>query len=85
MRMKGDFIKQTHFPRSTLEQLRHKFSGSDHFSTLDLNHTFHQMEIDEQSSRLFVFTTLYGLYCFKRLVQGIYLASTESNEAQKRF
>ena len=83
-RLMGDSIKQTHFPIPTPEQLRHEFSGSDRFSMLDLNHAFHQMELDEESSKLFVFTTPFGLYRFKRLVQGISPASAECHETLRK-
>ena len=56
-RLVADNVKQTHFPIPTSEQLRHEFQGSDRFSVLDFNYAFHQFEIDEESRKLFVFTT----------------------------
>ena len=56
-----DLIKQTHFPISTLEQLTHEFSGLDTFSVLNMNQAFHQIEMDRESSKLFVFTTPFSL------------------------
>ena len=76
-RRMGDLIKQVHFPIPTSKQLRHEFAGSDRFSVIDMNHAFHQMELDMESSKLFVFTTPFGLFRFKCLVQGIRLASAE--------
>ena len=73
----ADVIKIPHFPIPTPEQLRHKFSGGDRFSVLDLKHAFHQFEIDEESRKLFVFTTPFGLYRYKRLVMGTPPASAE--------
>ena len=61
-RMMGDLIKQTHIPIPTSDQLRHKFAGSNLFLILDFNHAFHQMGIDEESSRMCVFAT--PLDCF---------------------
>ena len=68
---------QTHFPIPTADQLRHEFAGSDRYSVIDLNHAFHQLELDEESRQLFVFTTPFGLYRFKRLVMGTPPASAE--------
>ena len=67
----------THFPIPTPEQLRHQLKGSDRFSTLDLNHAFHQLKLAEKSKDLFKFTTPYGLYRFNRLVMGAHAASAE--------
>ena len=82
-RLMADSIMQTHFPIPTPEQLRHEFRGSDRFTMLDLNHAFHQMELDEESSKMFVFTTPFGLFRFKRLVQGISPASAECHQKLK--
>ena len=83
--MMGNFILQTHFPIPTSEQLRHEFGGSDGFLVLDLNHAFHQMELDQECQKLFVFTTPFGLYKFKRLVQGISPASAECHDALRKI
>ena len=77
MRSMGDTVLQTHFPIPTADQLRHEFAGSDRYSVIDLNHAFHQLELDEESRQLFVFTTPFGLYRFKRLVMGTPPASAE--------
>ena len=68
MRSMGDTGLQTHFPIPTADQLRHKFAGSDRYSIINLNHAFHQLELDKESRQLFVFTTPFVLYRFKRLV-----------------
>ena len=47
-----DYILQAHFPFPKLEQLSHRFSGSNQFSVLDMSHVFHQLELDEESSKL---------------------------------
>jgi hypothetical protein len=75
-RLMVDSVKQTHFPIPTSEQLRHKFQGSDRFSSLDMNHAFHQLPIGKESRKLFVFTTPYRLYQYKRLVMGTPPASS---------
>ena len=77
MRHMADTVKAVHLPIPTSEQLRHKFQGSDRFSILDLNHAFHQLELDEDSKQLFAFTTPFGVYRYKRLVMGTPPASAE--------
>ena len=76
-------VQKTHFPIPTAEQLRHEFAGSDRFTTLDLNHAFHQLRLDEASQDLFKFTTPFGLYRFKRLVMGAHTASAECHDKIK--
>ena len=79
-RLMADNVKQAHFPIPTSEQLRHEFQGSDRFTSLDLNHAFHQLPIDEESRRLFVFTTPFGLFRYKRLVMGTPPALSECHD-----
>ena len=62
MRQMEQAVKMVHLPIPTCDQLRHKFEGGDRYSVIDLNHAFHQFKIDEESSKLFVFTTPFGLY-----------------------
>ena len=71
------FADVPHFPIPAAEQLRHKFLVSDHYSTLDMNHAFHQLELRDSSKDLFKFTTPYGLFRFNRLVMGAHGASAE--------
>ena len=71
------FADVPHFPIPTSKQRRHKFLGSDCYSTLDMNHVFHQLELTDSSKDLFKFTTPYGLFWFKRLVMGAHAASAE--------
>ena len=70
----------THEPIPTVEELRHLLKGSDRFSKIDMTNFYHQFEIDDDSRKLFCFRTPWGLYRFKRLVQG---ASPASSEAQR--
>ena len=50
-------VKPSHFPMPTAEDLRYKFADSDRFSSIDMNHAFHQLPLDEESQKLFVFWT----------------------------
>ena len=75
-----DAVRPSHFPMPTAEDLRHHFTGSDRFTTLDMNHAFHQFPLDEESQKLFVFWMPWGLYKFKTLAIGIHTASSECQE-----
>ena len=70
-------VYQTHEPIPTPEELRHNLRGSSRFSILDMNHSFHQFEIEESARKLFTFRTPWGLYRYKRLVMGNSPASSE--------
>ena len=70
----------THEPIPTPEELRHLMKGSTRFSKIDLTNCYHQFEINEDSRKLFCFRTPWGLFRYKRLVQG---ASPASSEAQR--
>ena len=45
MRHMEDIVKTTHFPMATSSELRHCFAGSDKFTTLDMNHSYHQFPL----------------------------------------
>ena len=70
-------VYQTHEPIPTPEELRHNLHGSNRFSILDMNHSFHQFKIEEPAKKLFTFRTPWGLYRYKRLVMGNSPASSE--------
>ena len=73
-------VKTSKFPIPTVAELRHEFRGSDRFSVLDMNHAFHQFAMTEESKKLFVFYTPWGLYCYNTLVMGTAPASSECHE-----
>ena len=70
-------VYQTHEPIPTPEELRHSLKGSNRFSILDMNHSFHQFVLEEEARKLFTFRTPWGLYRYKRLVMGNSPASSE--------
>ena len=76
----NDAVKTSHFPIPTVKELRHNFKGSERFSVLDLNHAFHQFEMDASSKKLFAFYTPWGLYRYNTLVMGTAPASSECHE-----
>ena len=65
--------------------MRHEFKVLNRFSALDLNHAFHQLEIDEESRKLFVFTPPFGLFRYKRQVMGTPPASSECHDKNKKL
>ena len=78
----ADAVKTTKFPIPTPSELRHDFFGSDRFSSLDMNHAFHQFELSPASKDLYTFWTDEGLYRYNTLVMG---ASSGSSECQERL
>ena len=80
-----DAVSTSKFPIPTVEELRHAFRGSNRFSVLDMNHSFHQFELDEESKKLFVFYAPGGLFCFNTLVMGTAPASSECHERIKNI
>ena len=75
-----DAVKTSKFPIPTVAELRHEFRGSDRYSILDMNHAFHQFSMTEESKKIFVFYTPWGLYNFNTLVMGTAPASSECHE-----
>ena len=81
----AEAVTSSHFPIPTWQELRHNFSGADRFSVLDMNHSFHQFTMDDESKELFVFHTPMGLYRFNTLVMGTAPASSECHEQIRRI
>ena len=70
-------VYQTHEPIPTPDKLKHKLKGSNRFTALDMVHSFHQFQLEEEARKLFTFRTPWGLYRYKRLVMGNSPASSE--------
>ena len=75
-------IHRTHEPIPTVEELRHKFKGSEVFSSVDMTNCYHQFEIEDSARKLFAFRTPWGIFQYKRMVMG---TSPASSEIQKRI
>ena len=73
-------LRPTHVPMPTSEDLRHRFKGVDRFSVIDMNHSFHNFPLDEESKNLFVFYTPWRLYRYETLVMGVHTASSKFQE-----
>ena len=70
-------VYQTHEPIPTPDELKHKLKGSNKFTALDMVHSFHQFQLEEDARKLFTFRSPWGLYRYKRLVMGNSPASSE--------
>lgn len=55
------------FVLPTIDSILHKLTGSSVYSTLDAASWFWQISLDDESSKLTIFITPKGHYCFKRL------------------
>ena len=73
-------VKLLHYHIPTPHELRHEFQGSDRFSIVDFNHTFHQFAMDKESRNLFTFHTPWGLHRLNTLVMGTHLGSSKLHE-----
>ncbi|PFX29990.1 Retrovirus-related Pol polyprotein [Stylophora pistillata] len=70
MREANKAIPRTHTIMPTLEDITHELNGATVFSHLDMNHGYHQLELQENSRDITTFSTHIGLYRYKRLNFG---------------
>lgn len=63
-------IPQTHVIIPTLEDITHELNGATVFAHLDMNHGYHQLELQENSRNITTFSTHVGLCSYKRLNFG---------------
>lgn len=68
-------IKREHYPMPSREDIESELAGAKYFSRLDANAGFHQIPLDEATSRICTFATPFGRYRFLRLPFGISSAS----------
>ena len=54
----------------TLDDIINELNGATVFSHLDMNHGYHQLELEENSRDITTFATHVGLYRYKRLNSG---------------
>jgi hypothetical protein len=64
-------IKREHFKIPTTQEIFSRVTGSEYFSTLDATNGFHQIPLDEESSKLVCFLTPFGRFVYKRLPFGL--------------
>lgn len=70
MREANKAIPRTHTVMPTLDDITHELNGATVFSHLDMNHGYHQLELEENSRDITTFSTHVGLYRYKRLNFG---------------
>ena len=75
-------IKRPHYPLPTVEEVATSLSKAKMFSVLDAKSGLWQVPLDEASSRLTTFNTLFGRYRWLRMPFGI---SSAPEEFQKRM
>nr|AIK27535.1 polyprotein [Chilo suppressalis] len=71
MRKANEAVFRERVPLPTFEELLADLNGCKLFSTLDLKSGYHQLEFDERSRNITVFSTSLGLFRYKRLFFGI--------------
>ena len=65
------FIKRANYKTPTLEEIFHKLAGAKHFTKLDAKHGYWAIHLDEESSLLTYFNTLFGRYKYFRYSFGL--------------
>jgi hypothetical protein len=68
-------IKRHHHPLPTVDEILAKLGGAKMFSKLDASSGYWQIKVDDESSKLLTFNTLFGRHRFKRLPFGIHSAA----------
>ena len=64
-------IERERYPMPTIEELIVELNGAKHFSKIDLNKGYHQLELAEDSRHITTFSTHNKVYRYKRLCFGI--------------
>ena len=70
MREGNKAIPRTHTIMPTLEDITHELNEAAVFSHLDMNHGYHQLELEENSRDVTIFSTHVGLYRYKMIHFG---------------
>jgi hypothetical protein len=67
----NQYLKRAIFPFPGLEQVFANVKGAKFFLKLDLTWGFWNLRLDEESSKLCTFSTLWGVYRYLRLPFGV--------------
>ena len=62
-----------HFKFPTFEEIAANMKSPKIFTVLDANKAFHQIKLDEESSKMTTFQTPFGRYRYKRMPYGIWI------------
>ena len=71
MRAANQAIKRTNHSTPTLTEIIYELIGAKIFSKIDLNQGYNQLELDEESREITMFTSHVGLRRYTRLFFGI--------------
>lgn len=71
----NQFIEMDSFPNPNIDNLFQHFKDARFFTSIDLNHSFHQLELHPDSRKYSAFNTPFGLYQYKRVGQGLRIGS----------
>ena len=77
MRAPNRAIQRERHVTPTIDDIIANLNGATVFSTLDLKNGYHQVELDEDSRYLTVFSTHVGLFRFRRLNFGVNSAAEQ--------
>ena len=78
----SESILREYHPLPSVDHILAQLAGATIFSTLDANSGFWQIGISPESDKLTTFFTLFGRFCFNRLLFGI---SSAPEHSQKRI
>lgn len=67
----NECLKREHYQMPKREEIEAELAGAKYFSRLDANSGFHQIPLDEATSKICTFGTPFGRYRFLRLPFGI--------------
>ena len=71
MRQANTAVKRERYPIPTIDEVLQDLNQSKFFSKLDLNSSYHQIELAPESRALTTFATHQGLYWYKQLMFGV--------------
>lgn len=81
----NECLKREHYEMPRREDIEAEIAGAVFFSRLDANSGFHQIPLDDETSRICTFTTPFGRYRFLRLPFGIASASEVFQKAMSQI
>ncbi|XP_060598220.1 uncharacterized protein K02A2.6-like [Ruditapes philippinarum] len=71
----NEAIRRPHYPMRTIDDVTSRLTDAKYFSILDITHAYWSIKLDEQSSLLTTFSTVFGRYRWLRLPYGISASS----------
>ena len=78
-------IKLCHHKTPTLDKLTHKFAGAQFFSKLDAKNGHRAVKLDDESSLLTTFNSLFGRYCFLRMLFRLVMSQDVFQQKMDQF